>query len=75
MHTKSMLQLHMQSLNLQCPTCTDQKEMQLLENKLFDLGLKVTQKVSHFHLQHVICVPTKFEVATFNGLEGDAFAT
>ena len=54
-------------------TLNGSKEMQLHENTLFDLGFKVTQKAAHFPLHHVICEPTKFEVATFNGLGGDAF--
>ena len=43
------------------------KEMQLQENTLFDLEVKVKQKVAHFPSQHVICVPKKFEFATLNG--------
>ena len=59
-----MLQLHLQSLKLHLSNV--QKEMQLQENTIFDLGVKVTQKVAYF--------PTKFEVATFNCLKGDSFA-
>ena len=47
--------------------------MHLQENTLFDLGLgvKVTQNVTQYPLHHVIYAPTKFEVATFNGLRED----
>ena len=48
--------------------------MQLQENTLFNLGVKVTQKVAHFPLHHVTFEPTKFEIATSNDLGGDAFA-
>ena len=67
-----MLQLHLHSLKLQRPTV--QKEMQLQEIPLFDLGVKFKQKAAHFPLHHVICGPTKFEVAAFNGLGVDAIA-
>ena len=33
-----------------------------------DLGVKVTQNVTQYPLHHVIYAPTKFEVATSNGL-------
>ena len=39
-----------------------------------DLGVKVTQNVAQFPLHHVTYSPTKFEVATFNGLGGDTLA-
>ena len=48
--------------------------MQLQENTLFDLRVKVSQMVAHFPVHHVICAPNTFEVGTFNGLGGDAFA-
>ena len=38
-----------------------------------DLGVKVTQNVAQFPLHHVTYSPTKFEVATSNGLGGDTF--
>ena len=37
------------------------------------LGVKVTQNVTQCSLQHVTYSGTKFEVATSNGLGGDAF--
>ena len=40
---------------------------------LFDLGVKVTQIVAQYPLQHVTYAATKFEVATSNGLGGDTF--
>ena len=52
-------------------------EMHLQENTLFDLdlgvdlGVKVTQNVTQYPLHHVIYAPTKFEVATSNGLGED----
>ena len=47
--------------------------MHLQENTLFDLdlGVKVTQNVTQYPLHHVIYAPTKFEVATSNGLGED----
>ena len=36
-----------------------------------DLGVKVTQNVTQYPLHHVIYPPTKFEVATSNGLGED----
>ena len=49
--------------------------MHLQVNTLFDLdlGVKVTQKVAQYLLHHVTYLSTKFEVATSNGLGGDAF--
>ena len=41
---------------------------------LFDIGVRVTQTVAHFPVYRVICAPNTFEVATLNGLGGDAFA-
>ena len=38
-----------------------------------DLGVKVTQNVAQYPLHHVTYSPTKFEVATSNGLGGDTF--
>ena len=38
-----------------------------------DLGVKVTQNVSQNSLHHVTYAATKFEVATSNGLRGNAF--
>ena len=37
----------------------------------FDLEVKVTQNVTQYPLHHVIYPPTKFEVATSNGLGED----
>ena len=37
----------------------------------FDLGVKVTRNVTQYPLHHVIYAPTKFEVATSNGLGED----
>ena len=37
----------------------------------FDLGVKVTQNVTQYPLHHVIYAPTKFQVATSNGLGED----
>ena len=39
----------------------------------FDLGVKVTRNVAQYPLHHVTYSPTKFEVATSNGLGGDTF--
>ena len=39
----------------------------------FDLGVKVTQNVAQYPLHHVTYAATKSEVATSNGLGGDAF--
>ena len=36
-----------------------------------DLGVKVTRNVTQYPLHHVIYAPTKFEVATSNGLGED----
>ena len=36
-----------------------------------DLGVKVTRNVTQYPLHHVIYAPTKFEVATSNGLGKD----
>ena len=49
--------------------------MHLHENTLFDLdfGVKVTQDVVKYPLQHVTYTDTKFEVSTSDGLGGDAF--
>ena len=38
-----------------------------------DLRVKVTQNVAQYPLHHVTCSATKFEVATFYGLGGEAF--
>ena len=37
----------------------------------FDLGVKVTRNVTQYPLHHVIYAPTKFQVATSNGLGED----
>ena len=49
--------------------------MHLQESTLFDLDLqvKVTLNVAQCPLHHVTYSPTKFEVATSNGLGGDTF--
>ena len=47
--------------------------MHLQENSIFDLGVKVTRNVAQYPLHHVTYSPTKFEVATSNGLGGDTF--
>ena len=49
--------------------------MHLQVNTLFylDLGVKDTQNVARYSLHHVTYSGTKFEVATSNGLGGDAF--
>ena len=64
--------MHLQSLMLLRLTV---KEMHLQENAVFnlDLGVKVTQDVAHKPLHHVTYAHVKFEVATSNGLEGEAF--
>ena len=50
-------------------------EMYLYENTLFHLALrvKVTQDVAQYPLHHVTYSGAKIEVATSNGLGGDAF--
>ena len=40
-----------------------------------DLGVKVTQNVTQYPLNHVTNSDTKFDVATSNGLGGDAFTS
>ena len=47
--------------------------MHLQENTFFDLdlGVKVTRNVTKYPLHHVIYAPTKFQVATSNGLGED----
>ena len=49
--------------------------MHLQVNTLFDLnlGVKVTQNVAKYPLHYVTYSGTKFEVATSDGLGGDAF--
>ena len=49
--------------------------MHLQENTVFDLdlGIKVKQDVTQYPLNHVTYAHVKFEVATSNGLGGDAF--
>ena len=51
------------------------KEMHLQENTVFDhdFGVKVTQDVAQYPLHHVTYAHVKSEVATSNGLGGDAF--
>ena len=46
------------------------QEITLLD---LDLGVKVTQNVAQYPLHYVTILGTKFEVATSNGLGGDAF--
>ena len=48
------------------------KKIQYLTFDL-DLGVKVTRNVAQYPLHHVTYSPTKFEVATSNGLGGDTF--
>ena len=48
------------------------KKIQYLTFDL-DLGVKVTRNVAQYPLHHVTFSPTKFEVATSNGLGGDTF--
>ena len=62
-----------QSLKLLCLTAKE--EMHLHENTIFDLdlGVKVTQDVAKYPLHHVTHSDKKFEVATSDGLGGDAF--
>ena len=54
---------------------TVKEEIQLQENTIFDLdlGVKFTRNVAQFPLHHVTYSPTKFEVATSNGLGGYTF--
>ena len=54
---------------------TVREELHLQENTLFDidLGIKVTQNVAQYPLHHGTYLAAKFEVATPNGLGGDAF--
>ena len=56
-----MQTLQLQSLNLHYLT--------------FDLRVKVIQNNAHYPLHLETYTPAKFEVATPNGLEGDAFAS
>ena len=59
--------MHLQSLKFIRPTV--KKEIHFQENRFFDL----THNVAHFFLHYVTTAPAKFEVATSNGLGGDAF--
>ena len=70
-----MWPIHLQGLRFLHLTLTVQEEMHLQDNTLFglDLGVKVTQNVSQYPLHDVTYLGTKFEVATFNSLGGDAF--
>ena len=63
--------MHKQSLMLLHPTVKE--KMHLQENKLFDLGVKVTWNVAQCPLHHVAYAPTEFEVTTSKGLGGYAF--
>ena len=65
--------MHLQSLKLLHQKVLE--EMPLQENSLFDLdlGVKVTQNVAQYPLNHVTYSATKFEVAASNGLGGDTF--
>ena len=38
-----------------------------------DFGVKVTRNIAQYPLHHMTYLPTTFEVATSNGLGGDAF--
>ena len=51
------------------PAFTSYQEMNIQENKLFDIesGVKVTFNIAQYPLHHVACAPAKFEVATSNG--------
>ena len=70
-----MLPIYLQGLRFLRQTV--HVDMHLQENTLFylDLGVKVTQNIAQYPLHHVTYLGTKFEVATFNGLGGDAFTT
>ena len=68
--------MHRQNLKLLLGNVNE--EMHLQENTLFDLILhylvpkvKVTRNITQYPLHHVIYAPTKFEVATSNGLGED----
>ena len=67
--------MQLQSLKLQ--PLNVKEEMHLNENTIFDLdlGVQVTQDVAQYPLHHVTYSDTKFEVATSNGLGGDAFTS
>ena len=67
-----MRPLQRQSLKLL--RLTVKEEMYLHENTLFDLdlGVKVTQDVAKYPLHHVTYSDTNVEVATSDGLGGDA---
>ena len=49
------------------------EEMNLQENTLYDLGVKVTQDVAQYPPHHMNSVPASFEVALSNSLGEDAF--
>ena len=59
--------MQMHSLKLLCPRIYE--KMHLQENT----SRTLTQNVARYPLHHVTYAPTKFEVATSNGLRGDAF--
>ena len=57
--------MHQQRLMLQHPMVKE--KMHLLENTLFDLGVKVTQNVARYLRHHVTYAPAKFDIATSHG--------
>ena len=56
--------MHLQKLQLLCPTVKEEIHLQ----EIFDLTLAQGQgHIKHFPLHHVNYVPAEFEVATANG--------
>ena len=68
-----MRPIQLQSLKLLRLTVSEEKHYKKIHYLTFDLGVKVTGNVALYPLHHVTCSPTKFEVATSNGLGGDTF--
>ena len=61
----------MQRQNLKLLHLKHYEEMHFQENTFLDLGVKVTGNITQYPLPHVIYAPTKFEIATSNGLGED----
>ena len=62
--------MHRQNLKLLLRKVYEEMHLHYLTFDL-DLGVKVTRNVTQYPLHHVIYAPTKFEVATSNGLGED----
>ena len=63
--------MHRHNLKLQLPKVYEKMHLQEITLFDLDLGVKVTRNITQYPLHHVIYAPTKFEVATSNGLGED----